>query len=177
MTDAEGNQDLASQYKLQRASPENAEAILACAKRAFQKDHLMSQVYPEEKAHLTSAEELTEWRANRLRKSLAQDHVLSFVVVEGSDTHRVLAYATFFRPDHFRPGTSLQQSYGQSSTQSSENTHVESDATQCIPERSPSSGIGDDGFPASMNIELYNEFLSRMDEGKPTKTIMRCITY
>ena len=155
---AEATDSSLSPYQLLPATPDDAEAIMAFNKRAFQNDYMMSQVYPKEKSHLTSPEELFAWRVKRLRTEVEKGDMLYSKVVQ-KDVNKLVAQRGWAPPGYFRPGMTLSDKFGKSTIQSS------SDApSREVLEPPATTGQDNEGFPASMNRAVHKDVLAIMDE-------------
>lgn len=87
------SKDTADSYERSQASKRDADAIVTCSKRVRETSYLLEMVYPKEKAHLTTPEELHEWRVQRMAKMLEANDVLYFKVIPKDEPERVVAYA------------------------------------------------------------------------------------
>ena len=147
-----------SRYQLLPATPDDAETIVSLNKRAFRNDYMMSQVYPKEKAHLTSPEELFAWRVNRLRTEMEKGDMVYSKVIQ-KDDNKLVAQSGWAPPGYFQPGTTLTDKLGKSTIQ------PPTDApSQEVLEPLATTEQFHEGFPASMNRAVHKESLAIMDE-------------
>lgn len=130
------NGEVIGKFQLLPARPEDAEAIQSCALRANKNNYAHSVVYPSDRAHLSSPEELFRYRVERLRKSMHEDDMLHFKMTPKDDPTNVIGHAAWYRPGHFKPDQSL----------------------------SKSSDKPVDEFPACMNVDAHKGILAKMDE-------------
>ena len=154
-----------SHYQLQRATPEDADAIQACNKKAFATSYLHEQLFPKDRAHLTSQEELFEWRVSRLRKTMHADDILYFKVSPFDEPERVIGYAGWYKPGHFRDKT-LSDTFEKSAELESAENIVEAVTTApAMLEPVPTTvDQKAEVFPACMDLDIYKHFLTKMDE-------------
>ena len=148
-----------SHYELLTATPNDAEKIVSCTVKAMGGSYFRTMVFPREKAHLTSAEELSAWRVRRLRKAMQAASVLYLIVRPKGEPDRVVGYAGWYMPGHFDART-LMDTYNQAST--GENTKP-SPIAETVPTGSSEEDANAD-LPACMNFEVQRDFLARMDE-------------
>jgi len=92
--------------------PADAEGVGIVRNRAFGPGSFNDWVFPKSKAHLTPPEELARWRADRLREMLKAEDFLHFKCVPEDDHSKLVGYAAWYKPGHFKPGLSLAQSEG-----------------------------------------------------------------
>jgi hypothetical protein len=118
------------------ATPEDAEAIQSCALRANSNNYAHSVVYPKDKAHLSSPEELFRYRVERLRKSMHEKVLLHFKMTPKDDPSNVIGHAGWYKPGHFKASQAL----------------------------SKSSEKPADEFPACMNVDVHKAILANLDE-------------
>ena len=81
-----------SEYRLLRATPDDAKAIYDVSQRAFQESFLVSQIYPQDKADLSSVEDLAAWRLRQRVKLLKRPNFLCFKIILDSRPEKVVAY-------------------------------------------------------------------------------------
>ena len=124
------------QFQLLPAGPEDAEAIQSCANRANVNSYAHTLVYPKEKAHLASPEELFQFRVDRLRKAMHEKDMLHFKMTPKADPSNVIGHAAWYRPGHFKVDEGL----------------------------SKKSDKPADEFPASMNVDVHKHILAKLDE-------------
>lgn len=153
----------------------DAEAVWTCGDRAFGPDSFRSYIFPQRLAHLTSREELAEWRVERLRKLIRAGDIMHFKCVpegEGNEG-KVVGYAGWYRPGHFKDGKGLAESAGLGGAKKG---NVE-DGVKVAPESDLSAqggkppgveGAGEaegtkEELPACMDVALHNECMEIMD--------------
>lgn len=84
------DKDIPSPFKVLQATPDDAEAIYTCSRNAMVTSYLLEMVYPKEKAHLTAAEDLFNWRVRRQRKAMEADDLIYFKAVPTDDSDKVV---------------------------------------------------------------------------------------
>ena len=121
--------------------------------------YFREMVFPKEKAHLTSAEELSAWRVRRLRKAMQAATVYYLIVRPKGEPDQVVGYAGWYMPGHFNART-LMDTYNQASTGGS----IEPNPIAETVPSGPSEEDANADLPACMNVEPQKEFLVRMDQ-------------
>lgn len=80
-------------FEILEATPDDAEAIYKCSNEAMGSSFYRRMIFPPEKAHLTSDEDLTAWRVGRTRKMMDKGELIYFKAVQKSDQQQVAGYA------------------------------------------------------------------------------------
>ena len=106
--------DWEDELVLQAATPDNAEAIQHCSNRAFADSYLTKKLFPTERAHFTSTEELLAFRVQRLREAVTNDHALFYKITREADSGHVVAFVGSHRSDFLKsPDAQTQPTSGQ----------------------------------------------------------------
>lgn len=110
-------------------------------------------MYPEEKAHLTPSEELFAWRVKRLRKAMAADDFLYYKVVKRDEPQKLLAYAEWYTPGHFR-SSNISDTYGNASIKTSAETDM---TAQGVPEAASTTDKTSNDLSACMDVAIHKD--------------------
>ena len=150
----------------------DAEAIWACGDRAFGPASFRAYIFPPRLAHLTSPEELKNWRCERLRKLLRAGDMLHFKCVPEGDEGRVVGYAGWYRPGHFSGGKGLVEDWetegkGKGKVKPESDLSAQGGKPPGVEEGEGEGGKQGEGegekYPACMDVELQKECMEVMD--------------
>lgn len=151
-------------YQVLAVTPEEAESVVALVDEAFAGTALRTRVYPQEKAHLSSKEEVLAWRVGRLRKTLASKDGLFYKVTPLDDSTRLVGYAAWFTPGHFAHTTLSDGLHAQQAEMSGGEPSLDVVVPE-IPEQPPSKEEEKkEGVPACVDVEMYEAILAKCDE-------------
>lgn len=89
-------------YQILPATPDDAEAMHISIERANANNYTQSLVYPKDRAHLTSAEELFTYRVGRVRKFLTTGDALHLKVVLKDDPKKIVGHASWLKPGQLK---------------------------------------------------------------------------
>lgn len=160
-------------FTILRTELADAHAVRACGDRAFGPDSFRARIFPESRKHLTSADELSEWRANALRRMMTSGDMLHFKCVPEDDHSKIVGYSAWYRPGHFAKHATLAESmlgksHAETKTKPTSDLTAQTGPDGAKPpvpvDADEAGGAEKDPLPACMDVQAYKDIGAKMDE-------------